>query len=86
MNRMDEMELCYKYKNSPKTCSIMKGRSKIKRQNQEILKISKISQELGQRERSLMTHLEEKMRQEGPRDRKAITEKLYLSRSESPIH
>lgn len=35
MNRMDEMELCYKYKNSPKTCSVMKGRSKIQRQNQE---------------------------------------------------
>lgn len=81
---MDELELCYKYKNSPKTCSVMKGRSKIQRQNQEILKISKVSQGLGPRERSLMIHLEEKMRQEGPRDRKAPTEKLYLSRSESP--
>lgn len=76
---------CYKFKNSPKTCSVTKGRSKIQRKNQEILKIIKISQGLGQREKGLMIHLEEKMRQEGPRDRKAPTEKLYLSRSGSPI-
>lgn len=85
MKRMDELELCYKYKNSPKIRTVMGGRSKIQRQNQEIIKISKISQELRQRERSLMIHLEEQMRQEGPRDRKAPTEKLYLSRSGSPI-
>lgn len=86
MNRMDELELCCKHKNSPKTCSVMKSRSKIQRQNQEILKITKTSQGLGQRERSLMIYLEEKKRQEGPRDRKAPTEKLYLSRSKNPIH
>lgn len=68
MNRMDEL---LQVQNSPKHVVLQRVEVKYKDKNQEILKISKISKGLGQREKGLMIHLEEKMRREGPRDRKA---------------